>query len=186
VSFQKVLLFLMLAPSCALASGKIDILAGIFGIQASSATASSSISGVGAYALDYRMSFWNHFDLEIGYSIDASKGFGGDLAFGPDFGVLYFPFTKSDPVLATSENVSVEFQDQIKPYLGFSFHQRQYQSTESTYAGTGAFLGSEFNYWKSFSMRAEFREIFFAGPSGAKATETDVLVGVTFRTGIGK
>ncbi len=183
MKIRQLVFFILMLPSLSFAAGKIDILAGVFSINASSTSASSSVSNVGAYMLDYRMSFWSKFDLLIGYSIDASKTIGGDLAFGPDFGVLYFPITNSDVIKAANDNVSVEFQDHIKPYIGGSFHQRQYQSTNSTYAGFGGSIGSEFNYWKTFSIRAEVRDVLFAGPSNAKANEIDAFVGFTFRAG---
>ena len=183
MSLKTLLLLITMLPTFAFAAGKVDVLAGAFSINAKSGNASSSVAGLGAYMLDYRISFWSNFDLIVGYSIDASKGIGGDLAFGPDFGILYFPLTHSDVITASSDTVVVDFQDHIKPYVGGSFHQRQYQSTNSTYAGFGGSLGSEFNFWKSFSVRAEIRDIVFAGPSGATANEINALVGFTFRTG---
>lgn len=174
---------LLLLPSNSCGAGKVDILAGTFMINATSATTSATISGPGAYMLDYRMPFGASFDLQVGYSINASKGVGGDLAFGPDLGLLYFPLTTSDAVIAASDTVVMEFREHIKPYLGGSFHQRQYQSTNSTYAGFGGSVGSDFNYWKSFSIRAELRYILLAGPSNATASELDAFVGMTFRAG---
>lgn len=170
-------------PSLAFAAGKLDLLGGMFNISAKSTVASAAISGAGSYLLAYRMPIWTKFDLQASYTIIATKTVGGDLAFGPDIGFLFFPMSTAASTIATGESVTVEFTDKIKPYLGASFHQRQYQSTQSTYAGFGASLGLEFNQWRNLSLRSDLRYVLLAGPSSTTADEMCMMLGLTFRIG---
>ncbi len=163
------------------ANGKVDVMLGSYTLSAKTRTASKSISGLGSYQLGYRYSFLNHLDVQLAYSLIASKTFSGDLGYGPDFGVVYFPFTSSGPIAGETPTLQVKIHEYYKPFVSFAFHQRQYQSTQSAYAGFSGSGGSEFFYNSQYSFKAELRIIQLAGPSNTTATETDLLLGIVYQ-----
>lgn len=177
---SSLLALLIFSGSTAFATSKIDALLGFYSLKATTSRGESSISGLGSYQIAYRYQFSTQIDLQVGYSLLASKTIGGDLAFGPDLGFLYFPMTSSGSVFAKSENISIEWGEHFRPYLGLSFHQRQYQSSQSTFAGFSFQAGVDYNFRPQMSWRSDLRIIQLIGPSNAKATEFDLMTGLSF------
>jgi hypothetical protein len=162
-----------------LARGKLDVSVGFFSLQATTARGTSTVSSLGSYQLAYRTPVFVKVELLVGYSMIMSKIYTGDLGFGPDLGVVYFPFTAAYPLEAKSENVTFRTSELYKPYVGSAFHQRQYQSSQSTYAGFSGFVGSEYYLMDKVSLKGELRFIKLTGPSQGTATEMDVLFGTS-------
>lgn len=174
------LLVLICFPQNLLAKGKLDILFGYFTLEAKTKEKKGNVDNFGAYQLNYRYAFANYLELAIGYSLIASKTFSGDFGFGPDIGLVYFPFSSSNAIEATSENVNFRSYELYKPYVVGAFHQRQYQSIQSSYAGFSAGVGVEI-YWKSnISINIESRYLPLGGPNSATSNEFDLLAGFTF------
>lgn len=162
------------------ANGKLDVMFGYYSLQATTTRSAATVSSLGSYQMAYRRAFGGNFEILIGYSLIAAKVVSGDLGFGPDIGLIYFPFTSSAPIVANSENVQFRFREFYKPYIGGSFHQRQFQSTQSTYAGFSGSGGLEYAMSDLVSIKAELRLIRLVGPSQATANELDILTGLAF------
>lgn len=173
------ILLTVLFSSLAFARGKIDFVAGYFNLTAKNSRGTDSVSNVGAYQISYRRTFLQSLDLQIGYSLIASKVYTGDMGFGPDLGAVYFPFTSSGPTSLDTERVNLIIQEFFRPYFALGFHQRQYQSTQASYAGFSTALGTEYSLSHQYSIKSELRLINLAGPSQSTAVETDVFLGVT-------
>ena len=153
---------------------------GAFTLQASTSRGSASIGSLGAYQIAYRFSVLTKVEVLLGYSMLASKIYTGDLGFGPDLGLLYYPLTSASPVRAQSDRVNFSFVEFYKPYFGSAFHQRQYQSTQSSYAGFSLIGGTEYFMNDSYSLKGELRIIRLVGPSQGTANELDLLLGISF------
>jgi hypothetical protein len=168
-----------LAPM-ALAKGKLDLMAGYFSLQAKTAQKSGSISTLGAYQINYRYGLTNRLECAVGYSLILSETISGDMGFGPDIGLVYFPFNSAPPNEASTDNVNFRSFELYKPYVAMTFHQRQYQSVQSSYAGFGFGGGIEV-YWKNnVSVNTRVRYISAGGPDSASSTELDLMSGLTY------
>lgn len=172
---------IILAPQLGLGKSKIDVTVGYFSLDADSSRGDTQISNLGSYSLFYRYELIPQFDFQLGYSLLASKTIGGDLSFGPDLGFLYFPFSGTGMNTATGENITLEQSEKLRPYAGLSFHQRQYQSTQATFAGFSIQGGVIQSLWERLSLRWDLRVIGLSGPSKATATELDVNFGISYQ-----
>lgn len=173
-------LSLLFIGTSAHSKAKLDILGGYFSLQAKTKDKSGNVNNIGAYQVNFRYAVTHYLEMAVGYSLVASKTFTGDFGFGPDIGLVYFPFTSANPIDASSENVHFRSYELYKPFLSGTFHQRQYQSIQSSYAGFGFGGGTEI-YWKNnMSFNVGFRYLPLAGPDSAISNEVDALFGVTF------
>jgi hypothetical protein len=148
-----------------------------FGAENKRNHSSDSLTGVGSYHIAYRQAISDWVELDVGYSVLATKTFGGDLAFGPDIGFNYFPLTRAFPYRADFQGTTIELSDRWAPYLGVSFEQRNFQSTSSQYAGAGVKAGVTYSYDTRFRWTGSMRGFFLAGPNQSTATQIDLLFG---------
>lgn len=162
------------------AKNKLDISFGWFQVSAKTARTSGKLSNLGTYQLLFRKAFAPKFEFGLGYSLSASKTISGDMAFGPDIGLYYFPITSTNGESFTNSDLAFSTSEHYKPFVGFGFHQRQYQSTQASYAGFSGSLGTEYFISDSLSLKGELRLMNLSGPSNASATETNLLVGSSF------
>jgi len=158
---------------------KLEFSAGFFSFSAANERngTSKSISGLGAYRVAYLHPFWNHYELDVGYSLLATKTIGGDLSFGFDIGVNYFFMSTVGDVAAKSERVVLLLQDQWRPFLGVSFNQRNFQSTSAQYAGMGLKVGTEYQLTEDVSVSSTVRYILLGGPDQSEANQIEMLFG---------
>lgn len=180
-SLFALILCLVLSNSCvSFAKSKLDIAFGYFSLTATSSKSSGSISGLGAYQFLYRQAFTPNVEFGVGYSLAASGVVGGDMGFGPDLGLYYYPMTSTNGEKFESSDITFSTSEHLKPYIGGGFHQRQFQSTQSSYAGF-SFLGGCEYYWNDqFSLKAELRFLSLNGPSSSTANELNLLGGLSF------
>ena len=177
---KHLILGLFLLPQLSYSKAKLDVMAGYFSLKAKTKEKTGNVDNFGSYQLNFRYAVSHFLELGIGYSLIASKTFSGDFGFGPDIGLVYFPFTSANPIEASNENVHFQSYELFKPYLAAAFHQRQYQSIQSSYAGFGFTVGSEL-YWKrNMSFKGEVRYLPLGGPDSAVSDELDLLFGITF------
>jgi hypothetical protein len=158
---------------------KIEVVAGFFSIAAQTSAGSGSVSGPGAYQLGYFHPLTDHLDLGVGYTLIMSSGIGGDLGFGPDLGVFYYPLSMTSAQKLAAENVTFEVAEQWRPYAGLEFQQRNFEATKSSYAGFGPAFGVVKAFRHMFDLKGEVRFSQLQGPDNATATEMDILCGVS-------
>lgn len=171
-----------LAPDLALA-GKLEGSLGGFQFSASNKrnNSSSSLSGFGSYHLAYHHAVGSNVEVDAGYSIIATDGIGGDLSFGFDIGIIYFPFSASSDLKVSGQGAHGVFQDVWRPFVGLGFHHRNFQSTSAQYAGAGLKLGTEYQYSEDLSFLGYLRYISLGGPNQSSATQVEALAGAIFR-----
>ncbi|MCB0363488.1 MAG: hypothetical protein KDD35_12235 [Bdellovibrionales bacterium] len=172
-------MWLVLCAQGALAT-KIDVMPGWFSISAKTATASNEISNFGIYRINYMISLMPKLDLAVGYSLIMSNTVGGDLGFGLDGALLYYPISTSGRIIASSENAKISIDGIWRPYVGVGFGQRQFQSVQSSYAGFSANLGIERSMARDFDLKGEIRVLFLQGARESTATEISAVSGFIF------
>lgn len=161
-------------------AGKVDFSAGYYSIKAQTSRETGSVSNLGNYSASYRIELLPEVELGLGYSLTAAKVIGGDLSFGPDFGLYYFPVTSANIRRTLGKNFVFEVREQVRPFISGSFHHRQYQSTQSNYVGFGFGGGAEWQMSSQRALTTSLRILSLAGPSSARATEIDLSVGFAF------
>lgn len=162
-------------------AAKVDLMMGMFSIDASVGGQSTSVSSLGSYRATFSRSILDRFDASIGYTLNMTNTIGGDLGYGLDIGFSYFPFTFTESKVLDKEGLSIRRDDIWRPYVGASFNQRQFQSVKNSYAGFGASAGTEYSLTKSYSLKAEFRYISLAGSAESEATEMNVFAGISLK-----
>jgi hypothetical protein len=168
-------------------AGKLDLMTGYFDLNAKVGQQEGQVSAIGAYKISYAQNvFSDHLDLEIGYTLLMSETFGGDLAYGIEAGLNYYPFTPSTSIEGRSQNASLEITPLWRPFVGTSFNQRQAQSTNSGYAGFGVVVGTERALNSYFDLKTMVRYTFLSGARAATANELTVFVGITMPFSFGK
>lgn len=181
-----VLAFLSVYPNQAW-SGKLDLLTGYFDLEASVGDKKGQVSAVGAYKLSYAQSLFSpNLEIDLGYTLLMSSTFGGDLAYGVEAGVNYYPFSPASVYEGRSKTSAVSINPLWRPFVGGNFSQRQAQSTNSGYAGFGLVVGTERAIDQFFDLKGLVRYSFLSGPRSAIARELTVFIGITLPFNLGK
>lgn len=161
-------------------ANSFDLLAGYYDVRAKTNSSSGNSSNLGVYKLSYAYSLSPQVVLSAGYTLMMSNTLGGDLSFGFDLGSDYFFLTSSSKSISESENSSLEISPLWRPFAGLSFHQRQFQSVKSNYAGFGFNFGIEKDIHRDYDIKALLRYVNLAGPQNSTATEVVLLLGITY------
>ncbi|MBV6514041.1 MAG: hypothetical protein FMNOHCHN_03627 [Ignavibacteriaceae bacterium] len=163
---------------------KLNIDVGAYSINATAPTTTSSstttvnLSTPGVYSLSASFQIFPQVELCPGYTIFYSKTFRGDMGFGPDLTVHFFPMNSGSGVNIINQNVSYWEIEKWRPFLGGSFHQRQFQSVQSSYSGFGFSGGTELQLTNNTSTRVILRMMSLNGPASAIMSYTDISLGL--------
>lgn len=167
-------------PIAHAADNKLEFSAGGYSLTAQTAKRSGSLTSLGVYRIGYSYGFGNQFEFQLGYTLFMSDIITGDLGFGPDLGVLYYPVTDTGIRKVVTENVQLSVEDVVRPFVSLGFHQRQFQSVDSSYAGFSVGAGAEYGWSQDFSLKGQARYLILNGPSSATANQLDLLFGISF------
>ncbi len=159
-------------------AAKYDFMLGAYSYSAKVSGKSTSLSGLGAYEAAYLIPFKDYFELNLGYSFTMTSIIGGDYSYGPKIGFNYFPWNFSSNEKVLIDNKSIEIHDFYKPYIGLAFNQRQFQSAKASFAGFGVSIGFEKYLNSKYTLKSEIKMNSYSGASEARATETNILVGL--------
>lgn len=158
---------------------KAEVLIGGFTFNAETTTSSGSVSGFGSYRAAFRQTIMqSRFEIIAGYSLFTSEITGGDLGFGPEIGILYYPMTQPQAVHYDTPETIVFLTDKWRPAIGGGFYQRQFQSVNSSYAGFGVMISCEYAFQPKLNFKAELRYQSLLGPNESTATFLDALFGI--------
>jgi hypothetical protein len=174
-------LVFMVTSSIAFAK-KIELSGGLFSFESKNtrANTSASLSGVGSYHIAFKYGLLDQYELDAGYSLIATKGLGGDLSFGFDLGANYFPTSLSDDYRFENSTAKAKLEYHWRPYVGIGFHQRNFQSTSTQYAGWGLKVGAEKSWTPDFQWIGSIRYGLLSGPNQSTATQIELLIGGVF------
>lgn len=159
---------------------KIALTTGFFSYSGKSSNGAVTLSNIGAYHFNFLQQLYSKLAMGIGYTVIMSDGLGGDMSFGIDLGLNYFPFTGITNANYRTDQKSIRIAPLWKPYVGLSFHQRQYQSISTSYAGFGLIGGADYHWKDNISWSADVRLISLLGPKDATATEMTLNIGIVF------
>ena len=174
------LISVMTTSSTCFANFKFDTLFGYYNLKAETNSTSGTLSALGLYSFHARKSVTNNLEIGIGYTLQMSKSFLGEVSYGPDLGFYFYPITNSSSIFAENATTTFKLQEKYRPYLGINFHQRNYQSAKSTYAGFSFVSGCEFDLGFSFLFNSQIRFLNLDGPQNSMAQEMNILGGFTF------
>lgn len=172
--------FAFLSPSVTRADSKLEISTGLYSLTAKTTKKTGSVSGPGLYRAAYSYGFGNQFEFQLGYTLFMSSVITGDLGYGPDLGALYYPMTDTGVRKVSNEKLILSVEDVVRPFVSIGFHQRQFQSVDSSYAGFSFGGGAEYGWSEGTSLKAQARYLLLNGPSNATANQIDILFGVSF------
>ncbi len=161
-------------------AGKLELATGYYSFSAETSKAKGEHSNFGAYRLLISRPVHEQIDVGIGYSLLAEDIVTGDLVFGFDLAVRYFPVTPAGGTSIRSERVKLNVEHLWRPFLGVGFQQRQFQSIQTTYAGFSVSAGVERALEKAFDLIGELRYTTLAGPNEGEANEIMGSVGLSF------
>lgn len=140
----------------------------------------SKVSGFGNYQIAYGVGFYNNFIASTGLSVLDSEGIGGQLGFGFDISLKYYPITSYGFREIGNASTSIIVTQKVRPYIEVGFHQRQFLLVlASNYVGPGAVAGLDYDLMENWSLAAEYQYYFLNGPSNAEATYSAIILGVT-------
>ena len=106
---------------------------------------------------------------------------GSDLGYGVDVGLNYYPFSAAADEKYRDENLTVKTYEVWRPFLGFAFNQRSFQSVRNSYAGMGINAGAEKFHNEKMNWVGEFKYTSMGGSNESEATEMQLMLGVVFK-----
>ena len=167
---------------------KINFDFGFFNITAKPPSSSGSaarkgtlsLSGPGAYSLSGSIPVLPSLELGAGYTIFYSDFISGDMGFGPDFFVSWFPLNEGSGSSVEAYDLKYYEIQKFRPFVHASFHQRQFQSSDSSFSGFGFGGGLEMSLDANKSVRATLRSMSLVGSSQSTFDYMDVLIGFQF------
>jgi hypothetical protein len=152
---------------------------GYYSIQAETSTGKQTIANFGHYRFIYDIEIGQHLLFRPSYSIYTLMGQGDiELGYGIDLEFAYLPFSLNRGLSYGTPDFNWASYEIVRPYLGFSFHQRQYQSIQSSYAGLGLSIGSIYQYSKTLSILTYMTVMYLSGPLSSTIREQQLAVGI--------
>lgn len=167
--------------SSALCAEKISLTGGFFSINATAGQTTSSISSPSAFHVGYKKTFTDSLEFKIGYSVLMADFSGSDLGYGVDVGLNYYPFSAAADEKYRDENLTVKTYEMWRPFVGFAFNQRSFQSVRNSYAGMGINAGAEKYHNEKMNWVGEFKYTSMGGSNESEATEMQLMLGVVFK-----
>ncbi len=180
-----IFVFIVSFPFVRVEAQKLDLMFGYYDIEARSGNSEGNLSNFGIYRFGYFTPLVHKVEIGFSYSLSFADGFTGDIAYGPDFLINYFFLTPISSQTLQVGTQKILIKPCCRPFIALGFHQRQFQSIKSQYAGFGLSLGSEYSLRSSWvgvinRLKSELRYINFVGADGGSASELSVLFGFVF------
>jgi hypothetical protein len=157
---------------------KVALLTGVYSFTAKTSVSQATLSNWGAYSFEYLIPFQQQFDFHFGYTINMEGGISGDIAYGLDLGVHYYPFNKTSNTYFKTPTLSLVISEKLRPFVGLSFHQRQFQSIRTSYAGFGFSMGADYAMWKRTDLTSSLRFLSLKGPESSTSTLVEIFGGI--------
>lgn len=185
---RTILFSLLCCLSFSASAKKVNVGFGFYSIKADSPSTNSttpgtsvSLSGPGAYNLLAKFDIAPTLELGAGYTVFYSKGFSGDMGFGPDISLSWYPLNQGSGISVSRNSIDYFEIQSFRPYVGMAFHHRQFQSVESSYSGFGFEAGLEIQKDLESAFVASVRSMPLIGPSKAKFQYMDFIFAYQFQ-----
>ncbi len=152
---------------------------GYYNIAATTSSGTQVLQNFGVYRFIYDIEVADHFAFRPSYSLySISTASGLEFGYGTDIELSYMPFTQNGPQNFQNSNVSWRTYEIFRPYVSLSFHQRQYQSIQSNYAGLGFQAGSSYQFNQSINIIAYAASMYLNGPLSSRISEFQFAGGI--------
>lgn len=152
---------------------------GYYSINAETSGGKQTLQNFGVYRFIYDIDVAQHFSFRPSYSLYTISGTDGlEFGYGTDIEFSYLPFTRNGAMSFQSPLVSWQTYEILQPYVSLSFHQRQYQSIQSNYAGLGVQAGSSYQLSRSIRLMAYVASMYLNGPLSSKINEFQLAGGI--------
>lgn len=162
-------------------AAQVNLLGGYYSLSAKTSRSEGKDSNLGIYQISYQTELMPHMAIQLGYSLLMTQTISGDMGFGPDINLMYFPLTSTEGIRVQSDRIVLLSSELLRPYFGIGFHQRQFQSVSATYVGFGTEAGLNYSWNPQYDLKAALRMMMLRGPSQAEATQVDLLLGLSFK-----
>ncbi len=152
---------------------------GYYSITAETSVGKQTLQNFGVYRFIYDIDVAQHFSFRPSYSLYTISGSDGlEFGYGTDIEFSYLPLTRNGAMSFQSPSVSWQTYEIFQPYVSLSFHQRQYQSIQSNYAGLGFQAGTTYQLSRSIRLMAYMATIYLNGPLSSRVSEFQLAGGI--------
>ncbi len=152
---------------------------GYYSITAETSVGKQTLQNFGVYRFIYDIDVAQHFSFRPSYSLYTISGSDGlEFGYGTDIEFSYLPLTRNGAMSFQNPSVSWQTYEIFQPYVSLSFHQRQYQSIQSNYAGLGFQAGSTYQLSRSIRLMAYMATIYLNGPLSSRVNEFQLAGGI--------
>lgn len=177
---QILIVALVLCFTEGLYARKLNLKFGFFDVSAKTSARTGNFNAVGAYNVSFHQEIRDNLEATLGYTLLMSNTFGGDLGFGLEIGLNYFPMSRLAPQKTELKSASVYIEELWRPYIGAGFTERRFQSVEANYAGFSLTLGTERQLTiENYSLIIEMKYSSLGGTSSSTATELTLSSGLS-------
>lgn len=150
-----------------------------FSLEAENSRGSQNLSNLGHFQVSYEVPVFDKIRITPSYSLYILGSDFSDLGYGLNVGVSYFPFSLNRSMIHRSKDLFIHSAEKIRPFVGLSFHQRQYQSIQSTYAGLGIKFGADYQWKPDTRVSFFIASLSLSGPLDSQVTEFQAGVGTS-------
>jgi len=174
-----VIIILLLSSSAAKADYYLTGKMGTYGFDVENGNSTSTLSGIGAYALDIGYPFADRIMVSLVLNVLYADLLTGDQGFGFDFALKHYPISSAGFSQIQSETLEVSVADTFRPYYGTAFRQREFLVVLATsYVGPSIFFGFDYQWTNVWYANFEVRYDLLQGPGQATATQMNILFGL--------
>lgn len=160
-------------------SNRFETGVGYFSLVAHNSAGDKTIANLGLYQFAFRLPVFQHTEFTAGYSLYVLGAKKLDLGFGPDLGARFYPLTRPGPTSVNGENVRIDTVETYRPYVALTFHQRQYQSVQSSFAGMSLGLGIDWSATERLTITTAAKIMALKGPLESRIREQSIVVGLS-------
>ena len=161
------------------ADAKVGSTLGFFNLTSKNSAGTSTLSNLGHVKMFYDFPVLDRFNIRPSYSLYLLGIDTNDIGYGFDFEFSYFPFSFNRSMRLGQKNLNFVSSERIRPYIGASFHQRQYQSIQSNYAGVGGTIGAHLQFTPDYHFIAGLSVLGLKGPLSSSITEQQLYFGAS-------
>ena len=175
----KLLYILLVLLGSSTATSQVGTSLSFFSLKAKTSRGSQSLANLGHFQVGYELPVFDKIRVTPSYSLYILGSDLSDLGYGLNVGVSYFPFSLNRSLVHRSSDLFIHSSEQIRPYISLSFHQRQYQSIQSTYAGLGVKFGTDYQWKQDTRLNFWIASLSLSGPLESKLTELQIGAGTS-------
>lgn len=152
-----------------------------FSITSKTSAGQRNLSNLGHFMVSYEIPVLDRVTIKPSYSLYIVGSDLSDLGYGLNLEFDYYPFSFNRRLIYKDQNLFVSSSEKLRPYVGLSFHQRQYQSIQSSYAGLGINVGADYQWQQDTKLNVWFASLSLSGPLDSEISEIQFGVGTTLQ-----